>query len=315
MSDQPPIDLTTLQFAIIDTAADHPNYTYDEIATECDCATSTVGRTLREMQLPDKDRPPLTAISSLDEHERLRWHATMDALAQVGSLIRSAEQRETKARMARNNIDRKQEQVQEEIAGALSTEVIPPQSVETIREIVERRLRHYPTEDLLEDISDIATAKGLFKPGTLEALSDILMELSERCAALMETDRGPPAQKHQYKDAADSYADFGQRLRAEVEQQKGRIVDPVPRAQLVAEVEEIRHERIVETAQAIHDAIAADTSVEPIVEEYQKLSRQVTPSELVGHRGLGEPLYPPYSKSNLTRVRDELIAAPEFRHS
>ncbi|WP_135304759.1 hypothetical protein [Haloarcula amylovorans] len=113
----------------------------------------------------------------------------------------------------------------------------------------------------------------------IEALRTILTELVNRCTALSERAGVSPTRCREYEDAVHRYREIDDELRIVLEQ-RSEIIDPVPRGQLETEIERVRHERISETAQVIHDALAADTPVETIVEQYPELARQVTASEL-----------------------------------
>jgi len=307
------LDLTPLQLSIIHTATEHPDYVYDEIATECDCAPSTVGRTIRRTHLPDRNRPVVEAASSLEDRERLRWHTTMDALAWVGDLIQSAEERATAAREARAKIEETQKEVQQAVKEALAVQLTPTQSVEPIREVVELRLQYYPTDDLLADLGAVGSAKEPQTIAELNSLSTVLSELIERCTALEELDGLSSGRRREYETASQRYQAHVANLQTVIER-RCTNVDIIPLGNYKAEVERIRHKRITQAAQTIHEALASDTRIDSIIQQYSEVARQATPNELIGRQGLGEPVHEGFSPRGLEGFCDTLKDAPAFTH-
>lgn len=286
------IDLTQLQATIIDIASEHPGYTYKEIADSCDCATSTVGRTLRTEPLPDRNRLSVEATTSVDEHKRLYWHATVDAIAQVGSLIQTIERRERDARRARTKIEHRLEQVKEQVADDLRTELTSTPSVKMIRKVVKRRLRYYPTTELFSDVGDIASAKESLNTQHIESLRNVLSELTDRCTAIMKKASLSSPRRDKYTDAVEWYRRERDELNAAIQKWKGVIIDPKPVNELEADIEQLREEQIRKTAHVIHESITSDTEFDTVIARYPTLACQVTPTTLVNDQGFGEPLYP-----------------------
>jgi len=308
------VDLTDLQSSVIHTATEHPDYTYKQIADDCNCSTSTVGRTLRSIRLPEKNRPSVPSTSSLDEHVRMIKHATIDALARIGDLIRSIEQHEREAVIPRAKFEYKLEQLKQEVASELSIKLTTTQSIETIANILKCRLTYYPTKEYTEDIFYAYYNKNLLPSRVdiedFESLCDIISELADRWIEIYEEYILASGHGHEYKEAILRYQHIRDELRSTIQHllqhSTEQLIHP---DEIESKVEELRMEKILDTAKRIHELIAADTPLDVIIEQYHTLSQQVTPGRLPE---LNEPTASSLSASRLRRrLRniDEKIAA------
>jgi hypothetical protein len=313
MSEQTRLDLTDLQCSIIFEAIEHPEYTHDQISSECACSRSTVGRTLRRSPNPVEEPQPSREGTNIHILEKSRYEITIEAIIRFNRLLINVQDYDKLNPEVISKINEKQTQSTKSMLEELRESLTRSSSVEEIKKIIKSRQRYYPTRELLNDILDACSAgyyidkenaqKAL---SVLNRLSDIIYKISN----IVDSSNNESEIYSEKEMKLQYHINFIQDL---IESENQHIIDPPPREKIMEKIDISRSEMAERTAIAIHNRISDSIPTCEIIAEYHQIEKRVAAKEMALDWHTPSPVGAVTWEKEINSLLNELHEFPEFR--